>query len=71
MDVRSALKKLNGEEQELLLLRYANDLPVQEIGRLFHLSRFAVRRRLLKALQNLRKELDYAKRNETGSGECF
>ena len=67
MDMRAALKKIPREEQELLLLRYANELPVQEISSLLHISRFAVRRRLLKALQNLRKELGHEKRNETGA----
>lgn len=71
MDVRNALKKLEKDEQELLLLRYVNEMPVQEIGKLFHLSRFAVRRRLLKALQNFRKELGHEKRDETGSGKSF
>ena len=67
MDMRAALKKIPREEQELLLLRYANELPIQEISSLLHISRFAVRRRLLKALQNLRKELGHEKRNETGA----
>lgn len=71
LDVKNALKKLSGEEQELLLLRYVNELPIQEIGGLFHLSRFAVRRRLIKALQKLGKELGHEKRNETGSGKSF
>lgn len=71
MDVRNALKKLAKEEQELLLLRYVNEMPVQEIGKLFHLSRFAVRRRLLKALQNFRKELGHEKRDEAGFGKSF
>lgn len=71
MDVKNALKNLAKEEQELLLLRYVNEMPVQEIGKLLHLSRFAVRRRLLKALQNFRKESGYEKRDETGFGKSF
>ena len=71
IDVRNALKKLAKDEQELLLLRYVNEMPVQDISKLFHLSRFAVRRRLLKAIQKLRKELGHEKRDETGSGKSF
>lgn len=71
IDVRNALKKLQEEEQELLLLRYVNELPIQEIGILFHISRFAVRRRLLKAARNFRKELGHEKRNETGFEESL
>lgn len=71
VDVGNALRKLPVWEQELLLLRYVEELPMQEIGGIFHLSRFAVRRRLLKAAADLRKELCHEKRNETGFGKCF
>lgn len=58
--VRSALSNLEPEEQELLLLRYVNEVPVSVIGQLLGVSRFTVRRRLLSASrkfrENLRKE---------------
>ncbi len=45
--VQRALDKLQQEEQELLLLRYVNEVPVAAIGQILGITRFAVRRRLL------------------------
>ena len=55
--VRDALKELTAEEQELLLLRYANEVPVGVIAKLFGISRFALRRRLLAALKKMEEKL--------------
>ncbi|MBD5523172.1 MAG: RNA polymerase sigma factor [Lachnospiraceae bacterium] len=44
--VRAALSELQEDEQELLLLRYVNEVPVSAIGRMLGISRFAVHRRL-------------------------
>ena len=44
--VRAALAELQEDEQELLLLRYVNEVPVSAIGRMLGISRFAVHRRL-------------------------
>lgn len=55
--VRAALTRLSPEEQELLLLRYVNELPVAALAGVYGLSRFAVRRRLLAAAARLRTEL--------------
>lgn len=60
ISLKNAISELTGEEQELLLLRYVNEVPVTAICKLYHLSRFAVYRktnRILKKLQmKLRKE---------------
>lgn len=45
--VREALTGLTEDEQELLLLRYVNEVPVAAISQMLGISRFAVRRRLL------------------------
>ncbi len=58
LTVRKALSKLSLEEQELLLLRYVNEVPVAAIGQMFGLSRFAVRRRLLTVEKKFRKLLE-------------
>ncbi|MBQ8390570.1 MAG: RNA polymerase sigma factor [Oscillibacter sp.] len=58
LTVRAALRKLSREEQELLLLRYVNEVPVSAIGKLLGVSRFSVRRRLLSAADKFRKELE-------------
>lgn len=58
MALRQALATLSEEEQELLLLRYGSEVPVGELARLFHLSRFALRRRINAALEKLRVQLE-------------
>ncbi len=47
MVIRAALSELTYEEQELLLLRYVNEVPVCVIGQMLGISRFVVRRRLI------------------------
>lgn len=58
--VQAALAQLTQEERELLLLRYANEVPISVIGALMGISRFAVYRRLRQASahfdENLKKE---------------
>lgn len=59
ISLRAALEKLSREERELLLLRYANEVPVTVIAKMSGLSRFAVYRRIsgiLKKLEHLLKE---------------
>lgn len=57
LTVREALSKLTHREQELLLLRYANDVPVTVIGKIYGISRFAVYRQLTAAANKFREEL--------------
>lgn len=58
MVVRAALSELQEDEQELLLLRYVNEVPVAAIGQMLGISRFAVRRRLLAVQRKFRGILD-------------
>ena len=46
LSVRAALSALSIQEQELLLLRYVNDVPLVTIAKLLGISRFAVYRKL-------------------------
>ncbi|MDE7283008.1 MAG: RNA polymerase sigma factor [Lachnospiraceae bacterium] len=55
--VKSAMKKLPQEEQELLFLRYVNEISVALICKTIGISRFSVYRRLSKALKKLKEEL--------------
>ena len=55
--LRSIVSKLPNDEQELLFLRYANELPITSICKIAGLSRFAVYRRLSKSLKWLKEEL--------------
>ena len=49
ISVHTALSFLSEEEQELLLLRYINEVPIGTIAKLFGISRFAVYRKLKSA----------------------
>ncbi len=51
------LQEMTQEEQELLLLRYVNEVPTSVIAKLYGISRFALRRRLLAASEKLKKKL--------------
>lgn len=55
--VRIALSELAEDERELLLLRYANDVPVSVLSKLLGISRFAVYRRLLRVSEKLKEKL--------------
>lgn len=55
--VRAALSRLSAEEQELLLLRYVNEVPVCVLSTLYGTSRFAVYRRIRSASNKFREEL--------------
>ena len=57
LTVRMALSKLAPEEQELLLLRYVNEVPVSALGKIYGLSRFAIYRKITSASNRFREEL--------------
>ena len=57
LTLRAAIEKLPQEEQELLFLRYVNEISVASICKMAGISRFAVYRRLSKALKRLKEEL--------------
>lgn len=57
LTVRMALSKLAPDEQELLLLRYVNEIPVSALGKFYGLSRFAIYRRLTSASNRFREAM--------------
>lgn len=57
LTLKSVISKLSYEEQELIFLRYVNEIEVTGICRITGFSRFAVYRRLTKALKWLKEEL--------------
>ena len=63
ISIRIALSELDEIDRELLLLRYANDVPVSVISKFYGISRFAVYRKLLQATKNLKSKL--GKEDET------
>lgn len=52
--VKEAVSRLAKEEQELLLLRYVNEVPVSDICSILKISRFAIYRKNLKILRKLK-----------------
>lgn len=57
ISIRIALSELDEADRELLLLRYANDVSISVICKLYGISRFAVYRRISRAAQNLKRKL--------------
>lgn len=58
ISIKLALAKLEEEERELILLRYVNEVPVAVICKMFKLSRYAVYRKMRKALQKLKEGVE-------------
>lgn len=57
VSIRIALSELEENDRELLLLRYANDVPVVVICKLLDISRFAAYRRIVRATKKLKEKL--------------
>lgn len=56
--VRAAMDRLTAQERDLLILRYVSEYSINLISGAMGISRFAVHRRLAKALKNLKDELE-------------
>ena len=56
--VSETLKKLSEEDREIVILRFVNEESVGEIAKMFGISRFALTRRLNKAKNLLKEELE-------------
>jgi RNA polymerase sigma-70 factor (ECF subfamily) len=57
LSLRQALAELPDDDRELMLLRYANDVPIGVISKILGISRFKVSRRLTRITQELRDKL--------------
>ena len=57
LTLRMTISKLPEDEQELIFLRYVNEISITAICKITGLSRFAVYRRLSKSLKWLKAEL--------------
>lgn len=55
--VKSEVAKLSKDKQELLLLRFSNELGIGEIAAYLGVSRFAVNRKLKSVLKELKSKL--------------
>ena len=56
-NLRNALATLTKEEEELLLLRYVNELPFSDLCRMYDKSRFALYRELTAITKKLERRL--------------
>lgn len=55
--LRQALGELSGEERELVLLRYVNEMPVADMAKLYGKSRYAIYRETKKVLGKLERRM--------------
>lgn len=55
--LRAAIEKLSEDEQQLIDLRYSEELTLEEIGKVFDLSKMAVSKRLKKLHEKLRSSV--------------
>ncbi len=53
-NLRNAVKKLDSQDQTLISLRYQKELTMEEIGKVFDISKMAVSKRLKKLHKELR-----------------
>ncbi len=56
-NLRNAVAELSDSEQELISLRYDGELTMEEIGKLFGVSKMAVSKRLKKLHERLRSSV--------------
>ncbi|MBQ7548575.1 MAG: sigma-70 family RNA polymerase sigma factor [Clostridia bacterium] len=56
-NLRKAVAKLDDENQELISLRYDDELTMEEIGKLYGVSKMAISKRLKKLHENLRSSV--------------
>jgi RNA polymerase sigma factor (sigma-70 family) len=57
--LRAALARLEPLDRAVVVLRYLDDVPVEEVGRLLGLSPTAVRSRAMRALARIRTTLGH------------
>lgn len=57
LTLKSILSKLPQEEQELIFLRYVNEISITAIGKITGFSRFVIYRKLSKVMKWLKDEL--------------
>lgn len=57
IDLEKAMETLKDEEQELLLLRYVNEVPFTVLERLYGKSRFALRREINRITKKLERRI--------------
>ncbi len=54
--LKNAMQKLSDEDREIILLRYANEVPIVVLSELYGVSRFKMGRRIKRILLILKKD---------------
>lgn len=54
--LKNAMQKLSDEDREIILLRYANEVPIGVLSELYGVSRFKMGRRIKRILLILKKD---------------
>lgn len=57
IDLQRAVAKLEEAEQELIFLRYVNEISVNDISKILNISRFSVRRKMQNCLKKLKCDM--------------
>ncbi len=57
--LEQALEQLPEEDQDLIFLRYTNEVSAAQVGKILGMSRFAVYRREKQILRNLQRQFDW------------
>lgn len=63
--LQEAMQTLSQEEQELVLLRYVNEVPIRELCEMYEISRFALYRELKKITKKLERSMSDETKVET------
>lgn len=69
--LRQAMESLTGEEKELLLLRYVNEVAFSDLCRLYGKSRFALYRELSKITKKLERRISDETETKRGAVGVF
>lgn len=70
-NLRQALETLSKEEQELLLLRYVNELSYAQLCKLYRKSRFALYREISRIVEKLERRISDESETKRGAGSLF
>lgn len=55
--LKQVLLELTDHEREIVLLRYVNEVPVNDLSKFYHISRFALYRELKQVLKKLKRRI--------------
>lgn len=69
--LRIAMQQLSEREQELILLRYVNEVPVATLAKMYGVSRFSLYREIKGILKKIERGISDETEKETGNRTIF